>query len=83
MAPNSVPQFECRKHKSIDQVEERQDIIVFAVKPHQLKAVILQMKDSIHDVDTLFVSLAAGIKMKFYKKMLGEEARVSMVMTNI
>lgn len=63
-------------------VSENSDIIVLAVKPQILKAVLASIKSSITH-DKLVVSIAAGVKLEAIENELMAGTRVVRVMPNI
>lgn len=58
------------------------DVIIFAVKPQALPKVLPSYKH-FSAKGCLFLSIAAGIQLDYYHKILGEEARVIRAMPNL
>lgn len=58
------------------------DIIILAVKPQQIKEVLLEIKDNISPQKTI-LSVAAGVKINFIKKILGTNIPVIRAMPNL
>lgn len=58
------------------------DCIVFAVKPQSL-AEIVPLYQKFCNQKCLFISVAAGIDLKFYQKILSEKAQIVRVMPNL
>ena len=56
------------------------DAIVFAVKPQQLKDVVLSLKP--HLASTLVISIAAGVRSSDIARWLGDHKRIVRVMPN-
>ena len=57
------------------------DIVLFAVKPQIMEAVVPEFK--IFTRKALFISIAAGKKISFFENHLGKEAAIIRVMPNI
>mgnify|MGYP000854031433 CR=1 FL=1 len=57
------------------------DIIILAVKPNILEAVLEACKNSF-DNSKILVSVAVGVPIKFYKKIIGEDKKVIRTMPN-
>ncbi|MBX3439969.1 MAG: pyrroline-5-carboxylate reductase [Planctomycetaceae bacterium] len=57
------------------------DVIVLAVKPQQIPAVLQELKDRMRP-DHLIVSIAAGVTLRTLQSGLGEQCRVVRVMPN-
>lgn len=64
--------------KSIDEVCDKSDVVILAVKPNAFETVLT----SITNTKPIFVSIAAGISICYIKKYLGEEAKVVRAMPN-
>lgn len=70
--------------KSIDELPEAYDpsVVVFAVKPQELGAVLPLYKERFTGKNPLYISIAAGKTLKFYRAHLGEQAHVIRAMPN-
>ncbi len=64
--------------KSIDEVCDLSDVVILAVKPQVFKTVLQAIKTT----KPIFVSIAAGISIKYIKKYLGDDAKVVRAMPN-
>jgi pyrroline-5-carboxylate reductase len=60
---------------------ERSDTLILAVKPQQMDEAIAQGKTSLR-TDTLYISIAAGLSIRWFQQRLGEDARIIRVMPN-
>ena len=58
------------------------DIVILAVKPNIVKAVIDEIKDVATDKDILIISIAAGVKIEKIESQLGSPMRVIRAMPN-
>ncbi|WP_010249877.1 pyrroline-5-carboxylate reductase [Acetivibrio cellulolyticus] len=67
--------------KSAVEVVEKCDIIILAVKPNVLETVLNGCKNSF-DNKKILVSVAVGVPIKFYKKIIGEDKKVIRTMPN-
>jgi len=61
-------------------VADHSDILIFAIKPHLYAEVVRSL--TIHNRDTVFVSIAPGISIANMKEFLGFDAKVVRVMPN-
>lgn len=59
---------------------EKCDVILLAVKPQQMAAVLQDIKN--HYRGQLIITVAAGIPVKFYQKILGKKPRLIRLMPN-
>ncbi len=59
------------------------DVIVLAVKPQLMEAVMKPYVERFHDQTTTWVSVAAGLPTHFFKKFLGETAIIVRAMPNL
>lgn len=66
---------------SIKEIALKAQVIILAVKPYQIEAVLTELKDSL-TTRHLLISVAAGISSEFIRKYSGEERRVIRVMPN-
>lgn len=57
------------------------DIIIVAVKPNIIEKVLEECKTSF-DSEKILVSVAVGVPIKFYKKIIGEDKKVIRTMPN-
>ncbi len=67
--------------ESASEVVEKSDIIILAVKPNVLENVLNGCKTSF-DNKKVLVSVAVGVPIKFYKKIIGEDKKVIRTMPN-
>lgn len=67
--------------ESAKEVVEKCDIIILAVKPNVLETVLNGCKNSF-DNKKVLVSVAVGVPIKFYKKIIGEDKKVIRTMPN-
>lgn len=68
--------------ESGEEVVEKSDIIILAVKPGIIKTVLEGLKDKF-DENKILVSVAVGVPIKFYKKIIGENKKVIRTMPNV
>jgi pyrroline-5-carboxylate reductase len=66
--------------KDISSLVAKVDIIIFAVKPQEMESVLGQIKTT---EGKLFISIAAGLKIKYFEDRLGAKARVVRAMPNL
>ncbi len=57
-------------------------LILLAVKPQDMRKVVLEFKDASWE-EKLFVSIAAGLKISFFKNLLGPHLKIVRVMPNL
>jgi len=67
--------------KSEKEIVEKCDIIILAVKPNMLESVLESCKNSFND-SKILVSVAVGVPIKFYKRIIGEDKKVIRTMPN-
>jgi pyrroline-5-carboxylate reductase len=67
--------------KSASDIVEKADIIFLAVKPNMVKTVLNTCKEKF-DANKILVSIAAGIPIKSYKEIIGEDKKVIRAMPN-
>lgn len=63
------------------EVVEKSDIVILAVKPNILETVLEECKDSFN-AGKILVSVAVGVPIKFYKRIIGEDKKVIRTMPN-
>ncbi len=63
------------------EVVEKTDVIILAIKPQILKTVLEDCKDSL-DSTKVLVSVAVGVPIHFYKKILGQNSKIIRTMPN-
>jgi len=70
--------------KTIDELPEAYvpSVIVFAVKPQELGALLPAYKERFIEHKPLYISIAAGKTLKFYRAHLGEHSHVIRAMPN-
>ena len=61
------------------EIEERSDLIVFAVKPNVIAAVLDQMQGG---GEKIYVSIAAGVSLGFLESRLGSDKKIVRAMPN-
>lgn len=66
---------------SASEVVEKSDVIILAVKPNVLEQVLTSCKSSF-DSKKILVSVAVGVPIKFYKRIIGEDKKVIRTMPN-
>lgn len=49
------------------------DILILAVKPHVMKDLLVKIKDEINKNKPLVISVATGLKIKFFEDILGQD----------
>jgi pyrroline-5-carboxylate reductase len=59
------------------------DVVVFAIKPQEMKAQLATYKARFSGKDPLYISIAAGKTLKFLTKQLGKDARIVRGMPNL
>lgn len=64
-----------------EEIIEKSDIIILAVKPNVVKPVLEACKHKF-DNKKILVSIAVGIPIKFYKEILGDDRKVIRTMPN-
>ncbi len=67
--------------KSNKEVLENSDIVILAVKPNMLKNVLEPLKNDFNK-EKILVSVAVGIPISFYKKIIGQDIKVVRTMPN-
>ncbi len=67
-------------HSSYNDVIERRDIIILAIKPQQMADLIADIKDSISN--QLIVTVAAGIEVEVYEKLFAKKVAFARVIPN-
>lgn len=84
--PASSPKHEHHVawHASVESVKHlTPDVIVFAVKPATLETILPQCREYFSAHAPVFLSIAAGKPISFFKKFLGEHAHVVRAMPNM
>lgn len=66
---------------SLTEAVEKAAIIIFAVKPQDMAALLEQIKGAVEH--KLYISIAAGLTTQFFEKNLGGKARVVRCMPNM
>ena len=64
------------------EIVDNSDIVILAVKPNIVQAVIDEIKDVATDKDILIISIAAGVKIEKIESQLGSHIRVIRAMPN-
>ncbi|MEM8843600.1 MAG: pyrroline-5-carboxylate reductase [Pseudomonadota bacterium] len=64
------------------QLAVKPDIVILAVKPHDLPEICNDLVESGLGLDTLFISIAAGAPISALKKLLGEDTEIVRCMPN-
>ena len=64
------------------EIVDNSDIVILAVKPNIVQAVIDEIKDVATDKDILIISIAAGVKIEKIESQLGSSMRVIRAMPN-
>jgi len=65
----------------IESILENSDIIILALKPHLIEAVIKEIKPLLNK-DKLLISIAAGVKLKKIRKLVDKKCAVVRIMPN-
>lgn len=65
-----------------EQIIRQSDVIVIAVKPQVVGAVLTPLKDVFSEKQPLIVSIVAGIRIDTFNRLLGQEHAVIRVMPN-
>jgi pyrroline-5-carboxylate reductase len=68
--------------KSEKDLAKEADVLVLAVKPHSVKKVLEEIREAFTP-DKILVSVAVGIPIAFYEKVLGESAKIVRTMPNL
>ncbi len=68
--------------ESLENLVKSCNIIIFAVKPQIINNVLEEIKPFINSKQQLFISIAAGIKIKNIENILGEDVKIVRVMPN-
>jgi len=63
------------------EIIEKSDIIIFAVKPDIISKVLAVCKNSI-DTNKIIISIAVGVPISFYKKIVGNNIKIVRTMPN-
>lgn len=66
---------------SNQEVAAKCDVLIVAVKPHQVQAVLAEIASSL-TAKHLVISIAAGVRLRVYEGELGDDARIIRVMPN-
>ncbi len=66
--------------KDLPAAIETADIVILAVKPQNMESVLADIADD--DGDRLFISIAAGITLRFIEEHMGDKTRAVRVMPN-
>jgi pyrroline-5-carboxylate reductase len=72
---------ELRAVGSTSEISERPEIVVLAVKPHTMEAVLPDLR-RFADEGSVFLSIAAGKTLKYFASQLGAAAKVVRAMPN-
>jgi pyrroline-5-carboxylate reductase len=68
--------------EDIKQLVNSSDMIILAVKPAQMESVLKEMLQTKIENKTI-ITIAAGLKINFYRKILGDSCFITRVMPNI
>jgi pyrroline-5-carboxylate reductase len=68
-------------NSNIELVNEK-EVILLAVKPQIMDVVLKEIKDEIDTKKHLFLTIAAGLPLSFYEKILPEGTRIIRIMPN-
>lgn len=83
VSPNSRPKYDIPYYKSLGEVNDCFDYMIFAVKPFVLPQVLRLLNRNMYHNNTLFLSIIAGASLSFFHKNLGEDARIVRSMPNL
>jgi len=67
---------------SVQELSKQCDVVVVAVKPHHMENVLKECKKTLSK-NTVFVSVAVGLTIEYYTKILGEDKKIVRTMPNI
>lgn len=67
--------------ESSEEVIQKSDVIILAVKPNMVKTVLEPLKGLFNE-NKLLISVAVGIPIKFYKSILGNDVKIIRTMPN-
>lgn len=73
--------FPIRVVQSASQLTSECQVIIAAVKPQMMHSVLKEIAESM-DSTKLFITVAAGLPIGFYKKSLGEDCKIVRTMPN-
>lgn len=59
------------------------DIIILTVKPHVMKDLLVKIKNEINKNNPLVISVATGLKLKFFEDILGENVSLIRTIPNL
>jgi pyrroline-5-carboxylate reductase len=79
----SLRGYKITHEQNISSLVAKVDIIILAVKPQEMEAVLNQIKTSKDKKDKLFISIAAGLTIKYFEDGLGDQPRVIRAMPNL
>lgn len=71
-----------RAMRTAQEVCEVSDVIIVAVKPHQVADVLKPLADLLNERGTAVISVAAGWTLERYQKLLGNDAHVQCIIPN-
>ena len=82
-SPNTSPSYPCVFANDISEIDECFDYITFAVKPMVLPQVLRNIRKTHYHEETRFISLIAGAQSEVFRSSLGEQIKLSQIMTNL
>ena len=94
LSPNSKPSFECNYYSSPKTLRESLqanahnssspfNVIIFAVKPYQIKAVLEAFPKEAYDNSTTIISALAGVKLQMFQQILHGNPKIVRIMANL
>ncbi|MFI3210673.1 MAG: pyrroline-5-carboxylate reductase [Peptostreptococcaceae bacterium] len=78
---NAQMDFEINTTKDMNEVVEKSDIIVIAVKPNGYREVLETIKEKI-TLDKIIITIAAGISINFVEEIIGNDKKIIRTMPN-
>ncbi len=69
------------RSSSIDQMSKKVDVLIIAVKPYDIKAVLKLLKGKLNS-SQMIVSIAAGVSISFISRILGDSTPIVRVIPN-
>ncbi len=61
---------------------KKSDVIILAVKPYNFEELLEEIKNDIKE-DSLIISIAAGVSIRYIRKNIGEKGKIVRVMPNL
>ena len=77
------PQFSCNYLSSVEDLNDKFDTIVFAVKPFDLHKVLKRIDKRFMNDNCRLISLIAGTNSSMFKNFYGEDIKITLCMANL